>query len=84
MRFVEPKKIKNQLNKCYVKYDPDWLTVGGHREKMKNFDSYLEETAGLKIDYEYKSDNLGRMGYELHTIEVLNESKFTMWLLKWT
>lgn len=82
MKTIDPKLIKNEINKCYSAYDPDWVP-NKNDIKCGAFKYHLEHTAGLKVDFEPDIDRLGMFGYKMNTIEIIDEPRFTMWLLKW-
>lgn len=82
MKTINPKIIRDQINKCYVNYDPEWTTTGEIR--IGGFKYHIENTAGLKLDVTPSKDRQGRLGYEINQIEIVNEPKFTMWMLKWS
>ena len=69
------------MNKCYMAYDPSWPEDAGQR--VEGFKSYVEDTGGLKLDFEPMITSQGRAGYKLKAVEIINEPKYLMWLLKW-
>ena len=76
---IDPKSIKAQLNKCYGKYDPDWVYRPG--SELKNgFKYHIEMTAGIRIDIQPNSGG----GYKIDTVEIVDEPVFTMWMLRWS
>lgn len=81
MKLIDPKTISIQINKCYLDYDPFYPNDAHNR--VPAFKYYLERTGGLKLDFEPKIDPTGRYAYELKQVEVVDEPKFTMWLLRW-
>lgn len=82
MKTLNPKLVKNQLNKCYLEYDPEWRH-NFQEERIYSFKDYMECTAGLKLDFIPKRDTFGRYGYELQQVDVVDESKYLMWLMRW-
>lgn len=82
MKTIKPKLINKELNKCYLAYDPEW-PVSLPKQKIFGFKYHLERTAGLKLDYTPKVKD-GRYGFEVNTVEIVDEPRFTMWLLKWS
>lgn len=63
-------------------YDPEYPTDS--KTRVPAFKSYIEQTAGLKLEFIPKIDSSGRFAYELKQVEIVNEPKFTMWLLRWS
>lgn len=80
---VDRETIRRQLNKCYLEFDPDWKNAfwNGHRAEL--FQHYVRENGGLDIVFKSTTDQEGRWGYELVSVNVVDEVKFTMWLLRW-
>ena len=79
MNTINPKSIKEQINKCYAMYDPEW--VYRHGNKLKNgFKYHIEMTAGIRIDIQPN----GGGGYKIDTVEIVDEPVFTMWMLRWS
>lgn len=83
MKTINPSRIKDEINKCYLAYDPDWRPQKGD-VKYHAFKYHLERTAGIKIDFEPDINRIGQFGYKMNTIEIVDESRFTMWVLKWS
>lgn len=81
MKTINPKTVHTQLTECYMKYDPDWALNGNDR--MGGFKYHLEHTAGIRLGLTPDTDKLGRQGYKIDQVEIVDDSKFTMWLLKW-
>jgi hypothetical protein len=81
MKLVSPTVIKNHINKCYANYDPDWPSSGDTR--INGFKYHVEHTAGVKLDFTPKQDRYGRNVYEVTQVAVIDDPKFTMWLLRW-
>jgi len=84
MKLINPNKIKEQLNNCYDSYDPNWPTTIGQPTMMNSFKYYLERTAGLKLDFEIEINKRGQAGYKINSVEVVDESDFVVWMLRWT
>lgn len=82
MKTISPKVLKTQINRCYMAYDPKYPKDASVR--VPAFKSYIEQTAGLKLDFIPRLDSTGRFAYELKQIEIVNEPKFTLWLVKWS
>ncbi len=84
MKLINPKTISPLINRCYLEYDPTWVSEpNSHR--VNSFKYYIERTAGLKLDFEPKIDKLTfKQGYELHSIEVVDDKKYTMFLLRYS
>ncbi len=83
MKTIDAKEIHSQLNRCYLDYDPTWRkTLDSSR--VNGFMYYLENKAGLKIECQPATDTLGRLGFEITQVEIVNDPKFTLWLLRWS
>lgn len=83
MRIIDAKQIHSQLNKCYLDYDPNW-NISFDNSRVDEFKYYLEQKCGLKLNCVPATDNLGRVGFEIKQVEIVNDPKFTMWLVRWT
>ena len=77
---ITQSKIKNQINNCFDAFDPLWTEDFGTARQKNRFKRHLEETAGMKIEIE----NSVGMSYKLTSIEIVDEAKFTWWMLKWS
>lgn len=82
MKLINPKSITAYINKCYLEYDPEW-PVSLPKQKIFGFKYHLERTAGLKLDYTPKV-KYGRYGFEVNQIEVVDDNKYTMFLLRYS
>jgi hypothetical protein len=83
MKTIPAKQIHSQLNRCYLDYDPSWRTTFDN-SRVDDFMYYLEHKAGLKVECHPATDSLGRLGFEIKQVEIINNPKFTLWLLRWT
>ena len=83
MKTVDSKLIQKQMNKCYMEYDPTYPKGVGEPTMMNGFKYYLERTAGIRLEFETEIKN-GKIGYAMTRVEIVDEPKFTMWLLRWT
>lgn len=83
MRIINQKQIKNQLNNCYESWDQNWQYNIGNANLCKSFKYHLECEAGLKLDFEIEV-RLGKMGFKINTVEVVDEEAFMLWMLKWS
>ena len=81
---VDRETIRCQLNKCYVEFDPDWENAFWNRHRVELFQHYVCENGGLDIVFKGTTDQEGRWAYELISVDVVDEAKFTMWLLRWS
>lgn len=81
MKTINPNTVHGQITDCYMKYDPNWECNGNDR--MGGFKHHLENTAGIKLDL-IPEDRFGKHGYKIKQVEIVNEPKFTMWMLKWS
>ena len=83
MKTVNPDRIRKQINKCYMNYDPEWPTNGDTR--INGFKYHVENTGGMRLDFEPKIDpRTFKHSYKINQIEIVDEPRFTMWLLKWS
>lgn len=80
---IDPKSIKGPLNNCYLDYDREWDHRPARPEIIDGFKSYIEQTAGLKIDFSPAFDNL-EICYKLSIVELVDRAKFIVWLLRWS
>lgn len=83
MKQIDPGTIKRQINKCYNEYDPNWPTRLAEPTMMNGFKYYLERMAGIRLEFEPEIKN-GKMGYGMKHVEIVDDPKFTMWLIKWS
>jgi hypothetical protein len=83
MKTVNPNLINDQVNKCFLEYDPDWKNNYNGEAHIGGFKYYLERSAGLKLDFQPEIKN-GHYGYKLNGVEIVDGKKYTMWLLKYT
>jgi hypothetical protein len=83
MKTIDAKQIHSQLNRCYLDFDPTWRTTL-NTSRVDEFKDYLEHKCGLKMVWIPAQDKLGRIGFEIKQVEVINDPKFALWLLRWT
>jgi hypothetical protein len=83
MNTISPRQINRQLNNCYESYDPNWAMNIGKSNIMNGFKYHLEQSAGLKLDYEVETKG-GKMGYKINSIVIVDDPAFTMWMLRWS
>ena len=83
LKTINPKSIKKQINSCFVDWNPSWERDIGNPLQQKGFKYYLEHEAGIKIDFVLNNDIKGAY-YSINTIEIVDEPKFTWWMLKWS
>lgn len=83
MRLIKHDEIKEQINNCYDRWNPNWLYNIGDRSLIPEFKEHLEQSAGIALDFEIEIRR-NKYGYKINKIEVVNEEDFMMWLLKWT
>lgn len=81
MNITNTKTITPLINRCYLDYDPGWPTNPSAR--IDSFKYHIEHTAGLKLDFTPETNKDGRFGYRLDSVEVVDNPKFTMWMLRW-
>ena len=84
MKTIDIKSIKGQISNCYEQWDPEWQAHIGDKRVMRGFKSYLEHTAGIKLDFEVLRIENEKTGYTIKSIEIVDDQTFTMWMLKWT
>jgi hypothetical protein len=82
-KIIDYKQIKPQLNKCFEHYDPHWTEEVGTARQRNGFKYYLERTAGVRLDFETEIRH-GQAGYKINKAEVIDESLFLMWMLRWS
>lgn len=89
MKQIESTTIKRQLNNCYDDYDPHWEINIDFKGKIDTSDSkrgfkyYLEQTGGIRLDFEVKNSHKGSF-YKINSVEIVDEGLFTMWMLRWS
>jgi len=83
MRTIDPKYINKQINKCFLEYDPDWASNYKAENHVKGFKYYVEQLAGLKLDFQPETKNT-QFGYRLDKVEIVDDKKYTMFLIKYT
>lgn len=82
-KLLSPKSHKKQINDCYETFDPDWRNHLGQDLWMNSFKYHLEQTGGLRIDFKTVKHNT-ELFYEITKMELVDESLYTMWLLRWS
>lgn len=83
MITVDSKIIEKQINNCYLEYDPNYPAGYGEPNLMTGFKYYLERIAGIRMEFEPEAKN-GRTGYCMKRIEVVDEKKYLMWVIKYS
>ena len=83
MKVINPQSINAPVSKCFLEYLPDWQSTFGNENTINAFKYHLEYTAGLKLDF-HPETRKGKFGYRLDGAEVVDEKKYTMWLLRWS
>ena len=86
MKLISTKTIKDPLNKCYLEYDPDWTKGVSDENKVLSFKYYIEQHAGLRLDFipKFNQHTYMRFGYELKQVAVIDEPKYLIWLMRWS
>jgi hypothetical protein len=83
MKLIPTKQISPLINRCYMEYDPNWPT--DQNQRISAFKYYIERTAGLKLDFEPKIDQLTfKQGYELHSVEVVDDKKYMLFVMRYS
>lgn len=83
MRIINQKIIKEQLNNCYKTWDPQWKSNIGDINIVNAFKYHLAREAGLQLDFEVQV-RFGQVGYKIHSIKVVDDEAFMMWMLTWS
>jgi len=83
MKTIDSEHIKDQINKCYLEWDPDYPDRFGQPTMINGFKYYLERTAGIRLEFEPEMKN-GRMGFGMKRAEIVDDKKYMMFLLRWT
>ncbi len=81
-RLVDPKEIIDSLNKCYLDY-ADWPITSNGAAIMNAFKYHMESDAGLRLTIAPETDKLGRYGFGVKKIEVVDDDLYLVWTLKW-
>ena len=84
MKTVDSAIIKNQINKCYFDYDPTYPKGYGTPDMMGGFKYFLERIAGVRLEFEPNINSMGQMGYAMKRVEVVDDKKYMMWLIKYS
>lgn len=85
MRTIDASQVKQEINRCYMDYDPGYPHKFGHEELMSSFKYYLERTAGIRLEFEVEMiERTGRLGYGMRRVEIVDDKKFTMFLMKYS
>ena len=80
---ITQNQIKHQINNCFEAFDPSWPSSFGTPQQINGFKQHLEKTAGIKIEIGVDLGTKG-LAYKIKSIDVLDESKLTWWILKWS
>jgi hypothetical protein len=83
MKTIDASIIKKQINECYLEYDPEYPKGYGEPTMMNGFKYYLERTAGIRLEFVPETKNF-QFGYGMKRVEIVDEKKYVMWLLRWT
>lgn len=83
IKTINPNQITDQLNRCYLNYDPRWPTGKGNILE-EEFKKYIEESGGIQLHFDPKINGRGQWGYSVIRVDIIDEHKFTIWMLKWT
>lgn len=85
MTVIDINTLYKQLNRCYLDYDPDHSSrpsIDQHR--VAAFKYYVEDIAGLTLDYEIVEDGYGGFRYIVNKADVADEEKYLMFILRWS
>lgn len=84
MRLIPTKDISPLINKCYLEYDPGW-PVTLKEQRINSFKYYIERTAGLKLDFTPKINQMTfKYGYELNQVEVVDDKKYMLFVMRYS
>lgn len=83
MKTIDSSLIKKQINNCYADYDPTYPKGYGEPKLMDGFKYYLERTAGVRLEFEPETKNF-QFGYAMKRVEIVDDKKYTMWLIKYS
>ena len=84
MKTINSHLIKQQINKCYLEYDPTFPMGYAQPNLMNGFKYFLERTAGVRLEFEPEVNNKGQVGYGVKRVEILDDKKYMMWLIKYS
>lgn len=82
MKTISPDLVNNQVNRCFMEYDPEWKYNYNAKDHIHGFKYYIERIAGLKLDFHPETIH-GRYGYRLDSVEIVDETKFLMFQIKY-
>lgn len=83
MKTIDSGIIKQQINKCYIEYDPNYPAGYGEPMLMNGFKYYLERTAGIRLEFEPETTGL-TFGYRMKRVEIVDDKKYLMWTIKYS
>ena len=83
LKTINPNLVNAQINKCFLEYDPGWVSNYRADQHVHGFKYYIERLAGLKLDFQPETKD-GKYGYRLDAVEIVDEKKYTMFLLKYS
>lgn len=83
---IDKNAIIPQLNLCYVNFDKNWEWGELPNEiSVHRFVEYILEDAGLQMKIELsKVNDVGRYGWKITHLDLVDEQKFTLWMLRWS
>ena len=84
MKTIAADQITNQINRCYMDYDPGYPHRFGHEELMSSFKYYLERTSGIRLEFEVEMKKTGQVGYGMKRVEIVDDKKYTMFLMRYS
>ncbi len=83
---IEKDSIIPQLNRCYIKFDQDWEWGTTPNEAVvQKFVEHIREEAGIDM-YVWRGivNDMEQYGWKINAIELIDEQKFMLWMLKWS
>lgn len=83
---IDKNAILPQLNHCYVKFDKNWeWGTSPGEDAVTSFVEYIREDAGLQMACEFsKVNDVGQYGWKITQLDLVDEQKFTLWMLRWS
>ena len=72
-------RFSHALNKAYMNHCPGWPTVDNTRQ----FYTYAREHYGIDVEFKPAINEKNSFCYKVNGITVIDERKYTLFLLKW-
>jgi hypothetical protein len=83
---LDKNTILPQLNLCYINFDKNWdWGISPDEAAVQRFAEHILEDAGLQMIFEFSMVNdVGKYGWKITQLDLVDEQKFTLWMLRWS